>query len=129
MTATTHLPPEWIARLCGLMLIPTCPAVTDVFTAWARAEGGTAQWNPLNTTQSFPGATTYNSAGVKNYPSPIAGISATAVTLSYEPYHGLWGALQVAKSSGATAREIVTQHEQAFNTWGTGASHVLALLT
>lgn len=125
----THLPPEWIPRICGLMLIPTCPAVTELFTAWARAEGGTATWNPLNTTEPMPGATNYNSAGVKNYSTPITGISATAITLALEPYHTLWVALQSAKSSGMTARELVAAHESAFNTWGTGAAHVLALLT
>ena len=128
MSSQTHLPPAWKARLCGLMLIPECPAVDKLLDAWERAEGGSARWNPLNTTEPMLGTTDYNSAHVKNYPSPIAGIAATALTLQLEPYHGLWGALQLAKSSGDTARELVEQHASAFNTWGTGAAHVLALL-
>lgn len=123
-----HLPPLWILRLCGLMLIPTCPAVTELFNAWERAEGGTAKWNPLNTTEPMPGATDYNSAGVKNYGTPITGIAATAKTLELEPYHELWVGLQGAKAHGTTAAELVEQHAAAFNTWGTGASHVLAVL-
>lgn len=49
--------------------------------AWHKAEGGTAKWNPLNTTHDAQGATEYNSVGVKNYPSEAIGVSATIKTL------------------------------------------------
>jgi hypothetical protein len=54
--------------------------------AWQRAEGGTAGFNPLNTTQEMPGHTCYNSlpsmpCGVKNYPSRDVGLEATVKTL------------------------------------------------
>src|SRR6476469_7415809 len=50
--------------------------------AWQAAGGGTAAWNPWNTTQNAPGATDYNSAGVKNYATAQAGYQATAGTLN-----------------------------------------------
>lgn len=125
----THLPVQWIDRLCGIMLIPLCPAVRQLFEAWARAEGGTARWNPLNTTLPMPGAWLYNSAGVRNYPFPVSGIAATAATLALPYYRQLWGSLQVAHANGHSARQIVEANRQAFDTWGTGADHVLAALT
>jgi hypothetical protein len=54
--------------------------------AWQAAEGGSAAWNPWNTTQPAPGATNYNSAGVKSYPSAQVGYEATAKTLTNGRY-------------------------------------------
>lgn len=120
-----HLPPKWRERLCGLLLIPANPANLELLNAWALAEGGNAQWNALNTTEPMGGATNYNSVGVKNYPSPVSGISATALTLILEPYHTLWVDMQAGTH---TAVELVNRNRHAFDTWGTGAAHVLAVL-
>ena len=49
--------------------------------AWRQAEGGKAKNNPFNTTLKMPGATSYNSIGVKNYETPEKGIEATCKTL------------------------------------------------
>jgi hypothetical protein len=49
--------------------------------AWRQAEGGKAKNNPFNTTFKMPGATSYNSVGVKNYETPEKGIEATCKTL------------------------------------------------
>jgi hypothetical protein len=49
--------------------------------AWRQAEGGKAKNNPFNTTLKMPGATNYNSVGVKNYQTPEQGIEATCKTL------------------------------------------------
>lgn len=51
--------------------------------AWQRAEGGTASFNPWNTTQDWAGATIYNSIGVRNYASREDGIAATVTTMEY----------------------------------------------
>jgi hypothetical protein len=49
--------------------------------AWRQAEGGKAKNNPFNTTYELPGATNYNSIGVKNYKSTEDGVEATCKTL------------------------------------------------
>ena len=49
--------------------------------AWRQAEGGKAKNNPFNTTYKLPGATNYNSIGVKNYESMEDGVEATCQTL------------------------------------------------
>jgi hypothetical protein len=59
--------------------------------AWEQAEGGNAQYNPLNTTLNLglPGETVYNSAGVQNYPSYQAGVTATVKTLEEPQYQSV----------------------------------------
>ena len=54
--------------------------------AWRQAEGGKAKNNPFNTTQKWPGATNYNSVGVKNYQTQQDGIQATCKTLKNGRY-------------------------------------------
>ena len=95
--------------------------------AWARAEGGTARFNPLNTTEPWPGATDYNTVGVKNYPSGAAGISATAATLVNGHYNGIVHDLRLRRNH-YTAEEIVNRNASEFDTWGTGAKNILAVL-
>lgn len=51
--------------------------------AWQTEEGTTARYNPLATSQDMPGATLFNSHGVKNYATHEDGIEATVKTLHY----------------------------------------------
>ena len=101
----------------------------ELLGAWARAEGGTAAFNPLNTTQPWPGATPYNtlpSGGhVWNYPSGYAGVHATAITLLNGHYDGI---IRDLRSATKTARRIVEDNAHEFDVWGTGAAHILAIL-
>jgi len=62
--------------------------------AWARREGGGGANNPLNTTLGMPGATDFNSVGVKNYASMSVGIIATARTLLGGNYSDVVAALK-----------------------------------
>lgn len=121
----THLPAHWISRLSSLLAIPPTAAAEKLFTAWAQAEGGEATWNPLNTTYLLPGTTTYNSDGVRNYPSPVVGLAATALTLILPAYAGILGSLQGGQQ---TAENIVKFHASEFDTWGTGSSLILSVL-
>jgi hypothetical protein len=72
----------WAVDLLGRLgnMQPT-GATVAFLQAWHRAEGGTAAFNWLNTTQPAPGATDYNAVGVKNYPDYETGIAATVETL------------------------------------------------
>lgn len=84
-------------------------------TAWQRAEGGSASFNPLNTTQPLQGASNYNGVGVRNYPSAQAGLAATKQTLLNGHYNSIVGLLRSGKAS---ADQIGTAVEQ--SPWGTG---------
>ena len=113
-----------------MLLAPANHENTRLFEAWAKAEGGTAENNPLNTTYPMPWSTNYNPVGVRNYSTPIEGISATASTFGRDKitgahYLGLWKDLQ---RGTFTAEQLVQRNPGAFDTWGTGAKNVLAVL-
>jgi hypothetical protein len=91
---------------------------------WRECEGGNASYNPLNTTEPWPGATNYNSVGVKNYPTGKAGIQATYTTLVNGHYNGIVGGLK----KGTPARTIVGVNQKEFDTWGTGTTCILRSL-
>ena len=64
--------------------------------AWHQAEGSKATWNAFNTTYNFPGSTTYNVIGVKNYPDLNAGALANAYTIrdsKHNRYQNIYFAL------------------------------------
>lgn len=91
-----------------------------VLLAWMQAEGGSASWNPLNSTHAAIGATTYNSVGVKNYPSFTVGLVATVETLNYGAdrrrygYRRIRRRLRKSRGSKGTLRAIERSQ------WGTG---------
>ncbi len=72
---------QWATALLRAVAAPVCGNNLVSLVTWQTAENTTAAWNPLATTQPAPGATDYNSVGVKNYPSSTTGIAATVATL------------------------------------------------
>jgi hypothetical protein len=93
---------------------PTTPANLAFMKAWQQAEGGDAT-NPFNTTQDAPGATNFNSVGVKRYPNATVGASATAKTLLNGRYANIIAALKAGADPMSAARAL------AASPWGTGA--------
>ena len=87
--------------------------------AWEMAEGGhwynTAHYNPLNTTQSMPGATVFNSVGVKAYTSWAQGLKASVITIRNGYYGGILDALRRGNDAQAVADAV------AASPWGTGS--------
>lgn len=81
--------------------------------AWQAAEGGTAGWNPFNTTEPARGATNYNGAGVKNYPDEETGIDATVRTLLNGLYGPILQAFRQGNSGLAVCRAVDSSR------WGT----------
>ena len=60
---------------------PVCHSNEVVMVAWQLAEFTQAAWNPLATTRPMLGSTTFNGAGVQNYPSLGTGLLANKLTL------------------------------------------------
>jgi hypothetical protein len=73
--------PQWGALLLDRLKAPRCANNLIVIVAWAQQENTRAGWNPLATTYDMSGATSFNSAGVRNYASPQQGLDATVATL------------------------------------------------
>lgn len=73
---------------------PTTQANINSVIAWAHREGGGGANNPLNTTLGMPGATNFNSVGVKNFGSMSIGATATVRTLLGGNYSDVVAALK-----------------------------------
>lgn len=111
---------EWARALLRLLDCPERPRNLTALVAWQAAEGGPshsqAKWNPLNSTQTMPGATDFNTVGVKNYVSEDQGLEATVKTL-HGKGHGYEPILErLAKNS----RPRTTLSAVEASDWGTG---------
>ena len=108
----------WARALLVAMRLPVTADNVAAITAWEMAEGGhwynTAFYNPLNTTQSMPGATVFNSVGVKAYTSWKQGLEASVKTLKNGYYGGIIDALRRGNDSTAVAAAVGA------SPWGTG---------
>jgi len=96
--------------------------------AQMQAEGGSAAYNPFNTTLRMPGSTDYNKlpngVAVQNYVSAAQGIEATVKTLR-ENGHG-YEKIRRLLIRNAPATEIVEAIGE--SDWGTDSSLALAVL-
>lgn len=101
---------------------PLTPENIKFFNAWVRAEGGSASHNPFNTTQHAPGASSYNSVGVRNYTSAAQGTRATIDTLLNGRYGNIVSGLRSGRASAVQLGQALAN-----SPWGTG-SLVLKIL-
>jgi peptidoglycan hydrolase CwlO-like protein len=108
----------WARALLKNLGVPVSDANISAIVSWEMAEGGhwynTAHFNPLNTTQSEPGATSMNSVGVKAYVSWGQGFTATITTLFNGYYAGILAALERGDDAQAVANAVGA------SAWGTG---------
>jgi peptidoglycan hydrolase CwlO-like protein len=98
----------WAALFLQHISAPTCYDNLVVMVAWQVQEGTRAAWNPLATTQPMPGASQYNSVGVRNYVSLAQGLEATRITLDPHSYgYGdILKSLHACGTAMATARAV-----------------------
>lgn len=129
-----HLPPFWREHLLAVLGGQRNTQTLRLLDAWARAEGGTARWNPLNTTllvAEFTLSPDYNKTGVRNYSAPVAGVCATALTLISHKADGklrFGGILADIQAGTKTADQIVRDRSDEFQTWGTSPALMLQIL-
>jgi peptidoglycan hydrolase CwlO-like protein len=72
---------QWAPLFLPKLGAPTCRNNLVLVVAWEATEYTMARFNPLATSYPMPGATTFNSSGVKNYTTLDQGITATVLTL------------------------------------------------
>lgn len=106
----------WEAQVLQKLGALAGPHAVGLLRAWQSCEGGSAAFNPLNTTQPEPGATDYNSVHVKNYPSQEVGLRATVATLTNGFYPGIVRDLRMGTYTPAA---IVARNAAEFSKWGT----------
>jgi hypothetical protein len=134
MMADTHIPPNFDERV----LVGINARVNDenkkLFQAWRRVEGGTAKWNPLNSTlwvQNFTDLPDYNDIKVRNYTYESAGVAATILTFASRNSDGAqrYGGIKADLQAGTkTARQIVLDRAGQFRTWGTDVDLLLQVI-
>jgi hypothetical protein len=137
----THLPDHWVQKVMVDLSIPGWLTgvfphqVLRFFTAWAEAEGGGDQWDPINTTDHLSDSfgkwqgVDWNSIGVGNYTTPFHGIVATSATLlENTAFAGIVSDLRLAEQLALTAEEIVNRNSAAIKTWGTNPTTMLSVL-
>jgi peptidoglycan hydrolase CwlO-like protein len=116
---------SWAKAFAQKLAVPVTGANVAAITAWELAEGGhwhnSAHFNPLNTTQPMPGATSMNSVGVKAYTSWAQGFAATLKTIHNGYYEGILAALRRGDDAQAVADAV------AESPWGTNSFNVAAL--
>jgi hypothetical protein len=95
--------------------------------SWMQAEGSTAKFNPLATTQEMPSATNFNSVGVKDYKSLKQGVEATAKTLNYGADRNLYGYRPIRRRLRRNAWAYWTLRSVEGSIWGTGGLAVRCL--
>jgi hypothetical protein len=109
---------RWANRFVEEINAAHCDRNAWALISWIQAEGGTAQWNPLNTTQRMPGSWDYNWVGVQNYPDFETGMAATVKTiLQTNPdfgYAPILSRLRRCARAGSTLRAVEK------SSWGTG---------
>lgn len=99
---------QWGNAFLSFIGAPQSRSNQIVMVTWQASEYTLATWNPLATTWSMPGATVYNSHGVKNYVSLEQGLQASLSTLS-RPGHGyeaILSNLRAGSDAMTTARAI-----------------------
>lgn len=72
---------RWWRDILGGLNAPDTANNRSNLSAWTNCEGGTARYNPFNTTLSWPGSTCYNSVCVRNYKDYQTGLLATLSTI------------------------------------------------
>lgn len=97
------------------------PSVNNVqsLVVWMTSEDTMAEWNPMATTQPMPGATEFNSAGVKNYPDQAIGIQGFTITLHNGYYGGIIDCLTRSAIPAETCATITN------SAWGSKPSSAL----
>ena len=109
----------WAQAFLKSLGVPMTADNVAAIVAWEMAEGGhwynTAYYNPLNTTQSMPGATVFNSVGVKAYTSWAQGLKASVITIRNGYYADILDALRRGNDAQAVANAV------AASPWGTGS--------
>jgi hypothetical protein len=105
---------QWAEDFLTRLGMPVTSENVRAIVAWEKAEGTKAQFNPLATTRSMPGATNFNSVGVKNFGSYQDGIDANAAALMNGRYPNILAALRRGDSADAVAQAIAN------SPWGTG---------
>lgn len=110
---------EWAKAFLLKIGAPRTQRNLWAIVSWIQAENGPAN-NPLATTQEWPGATNWNSVGVKVYRTVEDGLNATAKTLNYGADRDLYGYKPIRRRLRRNVWAYWTLRAVEASIWGTG---------
>lgn len=93
---------DWANLTLSGISAPHTETNVEFLACWAEREGGNAEFNPLNTEYRLSGSSSYNSAGVQNFPTVQEGATATVRTL----LNGMYSDIVAALRSGNAERTV-----------------------
>jgi hypothetical protein len=112
-------PRQWAETILKQLGAPVSGNNVASMVAWAAFEGGhwgnSARYNPLNTSQDWPGATSAFGTHIKAYDSWQAGLDATIKTLKNGFYNEILADLRDSKAPETTLDAVRRSK------WGTTA--------
>lgn len=108
---------EYAHQLIDRLAAPHTRHNAYALISWMQAEGGSAHFNPLNTTLEMPGDWSYNSVGVRNYVSAAQGLEATTKTLLNTKDAGYEPIVKHLRDSDGAAKTLKAVED---SKWGTG---------
>jgi hypothetical protein len=111
---------HWASRFLREMRVPRCSENKVVVVAWEVNEGTAAVWNPLATTYDMPGATKYNSHGVRNYVSFGQGTDASRLTI--ERGYTIYGYGEIVRRLDRCAPPMKTARAIKRSSWCSGCT-------
>jgi cell wall-associated NlpC family hydrolase len=112
----------WEQQVLRAARLPVSARNVQLLRGWQASEGGTAAFNPLNTTTHASGSTAYNSNGgtpVQNFRSQADGVAATVKTLYNGHYGHIIAALKQGNSDYSTFGQAVDS-----SPWGTHGGYI-----
>lgn len=117
-----HLPTrgEFARRFLHGIKAPITDHTLAAMMAWMQAEGDAGRFNPINTTQDEPGATDFNSVGVKNYVDWHQGVKATVKTLDFGANHREFGYQPIRAHLRNSDQPLAVVEAVERSAWGTG---------
>lgn len=119
---------DWANAFLQTIGAPTCKDNLVVMVSWQLNEGTSARYNPLATTYDMPGATMFNSIGVKNYRALEDGLKASELTL--KKGSSSWGYGPILQGLGGCASAETTAADIAASSWcGCGSGYVTSLIS
>lgn len=113
---------QWASQFCQLVGARPTGRNLRAIVSWIQAEGGTARFNPLNTTHDWPDSTLLpgNTAGVREYATARDGLHASAATLNYGAGRGLYGYASIRHALRRNRMAVFTLAAVERSEWGTG---------
>ena len=109
----------WATQFLQAIGAPASSSNLTAMTTWMAHEGGLNHNNPLNTTLDMPGASLWNTQGVKTYTSTQQGVDATIATLTGKSADAR-GYTQILKDLKTNAEISTTLSDISNSAWVSG---------